>query len=81
MATAIQNVVHPDEVEPQTEGGAEIRTTFDERNGSPKLRQRIVRFPPGRSDPRRLEGRQEIFYVVSGRGTLELGGDRHPLVV
>lgn len=79
MATAIQNVVHPDEVEPQAEGGAEVRTTFDDRNGSPQLRQRIVRFPRGRSEPHRLEGRQEILYVVSGRGTLELDGDRHAL--
>ena len=79
MARAIQNVVHPDEVDPQVEGGAEIRTTFDERNGSPQLRQRIVRFRRGRSDSRRLDGQQEILYVVSGRGTLELDGDRHRL--
>src|SRR5438477_3322073 len=79
MATAIQNVVHPDEVDPQVEGGAEIRRTYDERNGSSQLRQRIVRFRRGRSDSRRLDGQQEILYVVSGRGTLELDGDRHRL--
>ena len=79
MAAASQSVVHPDEVEPRREGSAEVRTTFHSGNGCERLEQRVVRFPPGRSDERTLDGRQEILYVVSGRGTLEVNGERHPL--
>ena len=73
------SVVHPDEVEPRREGRVEVRTTFHPGNGSERLEQRIVRVPPGRSEDRTLDGSQEILYVVSGRGVLELEGDRHPL--
>ncbi len=79
MAAATQSVVHPDEVEPRREGSAEVRTTFDARNGCERLEQRVLRFPPGRSEERRLEGRQEILYVVSGRGAIELNRERHEL--
>jgi quercetin dioxygenase-like cupin family protein len=79
MAAAIQNVVHPDEVESRREGSAEVRTTFDRSNGCDRLEQRIVRFAQGTSDERTLDGRQEILYVVSGRGRLDLNGDRHVL--
>jgi quercetin dioxygenase-like cupin family protein len=79
MPAATQNVVHPDEVEPRREGSAEVRTTFGRENGCEQLEQRVVRFEPGRSDERALEDCQEILYVVSGRGTLELNGERYPL--
>jgi len=79
VAAATQSVVHPDEVEPRREGSAEVRTTFDARNGCERLEQRVLRFPPGRSEERRLEGRQEILYVVSGRGAIELNRERHEL--
>ena len=72
------SVIHPDEVEPRREGSAEVRTTFHAANGR-RLEQRILRFEPGRSDERRLDGRQEILYVVSGRGELKLDGARHGL--
>lgn len=47
--------------------------------GSELLEQRVTRYGPGRSLPRRNEGRDELLYVVSGRGTLELEGEPHDL--
>jgi mannose-6-phosphate isomerase-like protein (cupin superfamily) len=39
----------------------------------------VIRCRPGRSGPRRLESTQELLYVESGRGTLHVAGDEHPL--
>jgi mannose-6-phosphate isomerase-like protein (cupin superfamily) len=72
-------VVHPDDVEPRREGSAELRTTFDASNGCERLEQRVVRLSPGRSEPRGTADTQEILYVVSGRGSLELDGKRYEL--
>jgi quercetin dioxygenase-like cupin family protein len=47
--------------------------------GSPLLEQRVTRYAPGRSLPRGEAGRDELLYVVSGRGTLELDGEPHDL--
>jgi mannose-6-phosphate isomerase-like protein (cupin superfamily) len=58
---------------------AETRVTFDRSRGCERLVQRVVRFAPGRSKPRRNENAQEILYVVSGAGTLRLDGREHPL--
>jgi quercetin dioxygenase-like cupin family protein len=79
MVAATRTVVHPDEVEPQRVGNAEVRTTFDARNGCERLEQRVIRFGPGRSEPWSLEGAQEIMYVVAGRGMLEIDGKRYEL--
>src|SRR2546430_15030905 len=79
MPAATQNVVHPDEVEPRREGSAEVRQTFGRQSGCDQLEQRIIRFEPGRSGERALGDHQEIVYVASGRGTLELDGGRPPL--
>ena len=46
--------------------------------GCELLEQRVVRFSAGRSRERG-GGRDEILYVVSGTGTLELDGVRHDL--
>ena len=73
------SVVHPDEVEPRREGNAEVRTTFHAGNGCERLEQRVVRVATGRSPRRRLDDRQEILYVVEGRGTLDLDGETHAL--
>jgi quercetin dioxygenase-like cupin family protein len=73
-------VVHADEVERQSgNGGVDIRTTFDASNGCERLRQLVVEVPAGSSLEARLEGEQEVLYVVDGRGELELGGARHRL--
>src|SRR5438270_9781945 len=81
MAATATNVVHQDDVAASRDDGdtAEIRVTFDRSNGCELLEQRVVRFRPGRSQERRLEGRQEVLYVVSGRGRLDLDGRGHEL--
>ena len=58
---------------------AEVRTTIDASNGCERLEQRVIRFAPGRSLDRVDDGRQEVLYVVSGHGTLLLGGGEHAL--
>src|SRR5204862_4070783 len=47
--------------------------------GWERLEQRIIRFAAGRSLERGGEDRQEVLFVVSGRGTLHLGGGEHIL--
>jgi mannose-6-phosphate isomerase-like protein (cupin superfamily) len=74
-------VVDEADVEPvRTEGDtASVRVTFDGSNGSGRLEQRLIHFGAGRSRERTLDRHQELLYVVSGRGELELDGDRHAL--
>lgn len=55
------------------------KTTWDRSNGSGVLEQRVLRFGSGRSETRRDAERDELLYVVSGRATLVLGGEEHPL--
>lgn len=64
----------------RTEPGdtAEVRVTIGAEQGSPRLEQRVLRFAPGRSRPRR-EDRDDVMYVVSGRAALELAGERFDL--
>ena len=47
--------------------------------GSQLLEQHVVRYATGRSRPRGEDGRDELLFVVSGTGTLELEGEPHPL--
>jgi mannose-6-phosphate isomerase-like protein (cupin superfamily) len=47
--------------------------------GSQLLEQRVTRYAPGRSLPRGAPERDELLYVVSGSGTLELDGEPHEL--
>jgi mannose-6-phosphate isomerase-like protein (cupin superfamily) len=78
VAAVPETVVHADDIPPRHEvGTATVRVTFDASNGCELLEQRVVRFAPGRSETRRLERRQEVLYVVSGHGMLELDGERH----
>ena len=74
-------VVNEQDVAGAREDGdtAEVRTTIDASNGCERLEQHVVRFAPGRSMERVNEGRQEVLYVVSGRGTLRLDGGEHVL--
>jgi mannose-6-phosphate isomerase-like protein (cupin superfamily) len=58
---------------------ARVRTTIDQSAGCERLVQRVIRFAPGRSRPRRLGDRQEVLFVVSGQGTLHVGGETHAL--
>ena len=47
--------------------------------GSELLEQHVTRYAAGRSLPRRDERRDELLFVVSGSGTLELEGDPYDL--
>lgn len=58
---------------------ASVRVTFDASNGCERLEQRVIRYASGRSRERTLDGRQEVLFVVSGKGELELDGTRHRL--
>jgi quercetin dioxygenase-like cupin family protein len=58
---------------------AEVRTVIDASRGCERLEQRVIRFSPGRSSERGSDGRQEVLFVVSGQGTLQLDGAEHPL--
>jgi mannose-6-phosphate isomerase-like protein (cupin superfamily) len=53
--------------------------TIDSSHGSDHLEQYVMRFASGRSQPRSLEGRQELLYVAAGVGTLHLEGAEHAL--
>lgn len=74
-------VIAEQDVEPHQEVGdtAEVRVTFDRFRGCERLEQRVIRFAPGRSRPRRLEGVQEVLYVARGAGVLHLEGVPHRL--
>jgi mannose-6-phosphate isomerase-like protein (cupin superfamily) len=55
------------------------KTTMDRSSGSELLEQRVLRFAAGRSLERGDDGRDELLYVVSGSGTLEVDGEQHAL--
>jgi len=81
MAAVRSFVVDETDVEPFREEGdtASVRVTFDAANGCERLEQRVIRFAPGRSRQRTLDGQQEVLFVVAGHGELEVDGDRHRL--
>ena len=58
---------------------ASVRTTIDSSAGCERLEQRVIRFAPGRSRPRRLGDRQEVLFVVSGEGDIVVGDGPHRL--
>jgi mannose-6-phosphate isomerase-like protein (cupin superfamily) len=74
-------VISEEDVEERrTEGDTAVeKTVFDSSNGCNLLTQRVVRFAPGRSLPRGDSDLDELLYVRSGRGSVELGGELHPL--
>ena len=74
-------VISEDAVESSRADGdtASVRLTIDRSSGSEQLEQRVIRFAPGRSKEHVLDGRQEVVYVVSGRGALIIEGREHEL--
>ena len=52
---------------------------IDQAFGSKVLELHIARFDPGRSQPRTLEGVQEVMYVAEGSGSLVVDGQSHRL--
>jgi len=67
QADDVQALREPDDI-------AETRVAIDASHGCERLEQRVVRYAPGRSRERRLEGVQEVLFVVSGSGTLHIAG-------
>jgi mannose-6-phosphate isomerase-like protein (cupin superfamily) len=74
-------VIDEDAVKARTTEGdtASIRVAIDASSGCERLEQHVIRFRPGRSQERLVEGRQEVLYVAEGGGTLLVNGDEHPL--
>ena len=70
-------VVHEREAASRREPGATLEERVPVETGH--LVQRVLRFGPGRSPELRLEGRHDVLYVASGRGTLLLEGAEHEL--
>ena len=70
-------VVSETTVDERSENGdtARVRTTIDSSAGCERLVQRVIRFAPGRSRPRRVGDRQEVLFVVSGSGSLRMTGE------
>jgi mannose-6-phosphate isomerase-like protein (cupin superfamily) len=56
-----------------------VKTTWDRSTGSDVLEQRVLRFAPGRSLPRRDDANDEILYVAGGTATLVVDGSEHEL--
>ena len=74
-------VVQTDDVEAlrEPDDTAETRVAIDASHGCERLEQRVVRYSPGSSRERRLDGRQEVIYVVEGRATLRVGDEESEL--
>lgn len=74
-------VVAEDDVEGRrAEGDTALeKLVLGPHTGSSLLEQRVTRFAPGRSLPRGETDRDELLYVVSGSGTLELEGEQYDL--
>ena len=64
----------------RTEGDTALeKVVLGAHTGSQLLEQHVTRYAPGRSLPRREDRRDELLFVVSGRGTLDLDGEPHDL--
>jgi mannose-6-phosphate isomerase-like protein (cupin superfamily) len=74
-------VVDERDVEAQrAEGDTALeKLTLGPNTGSELLEQRVTRFAEGTSLPRGHEERDELLFVVSGSGTLELEGESYSL--
>lgn len=73
-------VTHERDAEPVgVAGGASVHTTFDETNGSGHLHQSVVRLFTGGTCQRATGACEEVLFVLSGHGTLELDETAHPL--
>ncbi len=64
----------------RTEGDTALeKVVLGAHTGSQLLEQHVTRYAPGRSLPRGEEELDEILFVVSGTGTLELEDEPHDL--
>lgn len=55
------------------------KTTIGPAQRCELLEQRVIRFAPGRSLERSESDRDEVLYIASGSGSLELEGELHQL--
>src|SRR4051794_16563910 len=55
------------------------RATLGPHVGCTVLEQHVLELAPGGSAPRNAGGREEVLFVLSGRGSLRLGGTEHAL--
>jgi mannose-6-phosphate isomerase-like protein (cupin superfamily) len=76
MAAVTSFVVDEGDLDPVQDAGdtAAVRVAFDGANGCERLEQRLIRFGPGRSAERNLGDRQEVMYILAGRGELVVDG-------
>jgi mannose-6-phosphate isomerase-like protein (cupin superfamily) len=58
---------------------AERAVAIDASLGSEVLELHVARYEPGRSQPRTLDGVQEVMYAAAGSGKLIVGGEEHDL--
>jgi mannose-6-phosphate isomerase-like protein (cupin superfamily) len=81
MAAVTSFVVEENDLQAVQDDGdtAAVSVAFDAANGCERLEQRLIRFGPGRSAERTLDGQQEVLYILAGRGRLDLGGRTHEL--
>jgi quercetin dioxygenase-like cupin family protein len=81
MTPVLRYVVPDRELEMRRDDGdtASRAVAIDSNTGSELLELHVGRYEPGRSRPRRLDGVQEIIYVVSGQGTVLVDGAPHKL--
>jgi mannose-6-phosphate isomerase-like protein (cupin superfamily) len=64
-------VVRAEAVAPATgRDGAEVRETIGREQGSPRLHQRVISLPPGRSEARGAADAEAVLYVLAGAGTV-----------
>ena len=77
MPVAEGYVINEQDVEGHREAAdtAEVRMVIDASRGCEHLELRVIRFAQGRSAERENDGRQEVLFVVSGRGRLLLDGE------
>lgn len=58
---------------------AENGLWFEELVRRPELSAAIYQLPPGAEDPQTPHGEEEIYFVLAGAGTLNLGGTDRPV--
>ena len=75
------DVVDAAEVRPRTnpDGVLSVRPTVGPGTGFTALEQAVLECAPGRTDPIQLTGPEETLFVLSGRGTVEVGEETHEL--
>jgi mannose-6-phosphate isomerase-like protein (cupin superfamily) len=74
-------VVDASDVAPRREQGDKLttRATLGPHIGCDMLEQNVLELGPGRARPRATGEREEVLFVLSGRGSLHLDGEEHAL--